>query len=203
MVDLYSPEKVSDQAINFVYALGNEQISGQANCSNNADDRTWTTLDDGVVHTPESPGSRNMLAVVCGYSTLSAPESNDEFTTLVPLLSAEAGPSESSEPLSNVGAEELAAASSAEEDLASAIPSEGVAIASETEDLAPSSNADEATQMALVFDPPSNVRATPGGSILCSVDASTYINIYGNSGSWYETDACGEMGVIDISQIQF
>lgn len=59
------------------------------------------------------------------------------------------------------------------------------------------------TQVALVYDPSSNVRATPNGQILCSIDTRAYINIYGSLGDWYNTDACGELGVIHISQIQF
>ena len=59
------------------------------------------------------------------------------------------------------------------------------------------------TQTALVYDPSSNVRATPNGRILCSIDTRMYINIYGQLGDWYDTDACGEPGVIHISQIQF
>lgn len=62
-----------------------------------------------------------------------------------------------------------------------------------------SSNAETAT----VFDPPSNVRVSPNGEILCSVGSVRQINIYGSTGSWYYTDACGEIGVIDASQIRF
>jgi hypothetical protein len=63
----------------------------------------------------------------------------------------------------------------------------------------PASNA----TTAVVFDPPSNVRTEPGGDILCSVRSQTAINIYGSTGSWYYTDACGRMGVINSSQIRF
>lgn len=59
------------------------------------------------------------------------------------------------------------------------------------------------TQTALVYDPSSNVRATPNGQILCSIDTRAYINIYGRLGDWYDTDACGSLGVIHVSQIQF
>jgi hypothetical protein len=55
---------------------------------------------------------------------------------------------------------------------------------------------------ALVVDPPSNVRATPNGNVICSLPRQT-INIYGSSGSWFRTDACGRMGFIHNSQIQF
>jgi hypothetical protein len=54
-----------------------------------------------------------------------------------------------------------------------------------------------------IFDPPSNVRVSPNGSILCSVKERTQVNIYGSTGDWYYTDACGQMGVIHSSQIRF
>lgn len=58
------------------------------------------------------------------------------------------------------------------------------------------------SRQALVFDPPSNVRASPNGDILCSVNDRRDINIYGSDGGgWYYTDACGQIGVIHHSQI--
>lgn len=62
---------------------------------------------------------------------------------------------------------------------------------------------DPPSQVALVYAPPSNVRATPNGDILCSISGRSYINIYGYSGGWYETDACGQAGVIHESQVRF
>lgn len=56
---------------------------------------------------------------------------------------------------------------------------------------------------AIVFDPPSNVRTSPNGAVLCAVSSRRSINIYGSNGSWYYTDACGEMGVIHASQLRF
>ena len=56
---------------------------------------------------------------------------------------------------------------------------------------------------AIVYDPPSNVRVSPNGDILCSVREPSAINIYGTVGSWYYTDVCGRMGVIHTSQIRF
>ena len=56
---------------------------------------------------------------------------------------------------------------------------------------------------AIVFAPPSNVRATPNGAIICSVRSVTSINIYGSTNGWYRTDACGSMGYIHHSQIRF
>lgn len=59
------------------------------------------------------------------------------------------------------------------------------------------------TRTATVFDPPSNVRTTPDGSVLCTIRSRTAINIYGSTGDWYYTDACGQQGVIHSSQISF
>jgi hypothetical protein len=56
---------------------------------------------------------------------------------------------------------------------------------------------------AFVFDPPSNVRRSPNGNILCSVKTRQSINIYGSVGSWYYTDVCGAIGVIDAGQLKF
>lgn len=79
-------------------------------------------------------------------------------------------------------------------------------IESMTESVAASiaeSVAESVIMTALVYDPVSNVRQAPNGSILCSIDTRAYINIYGSVGDWYDTDACGSRGVIHISQIQF
>jgi hypothetical protein len=211
MVDLFSPEAISDQGVKFIYALDNEQIAGQANCSNDSDARTWITLDDGVVHVPQSPATRNMLAVVCGYSTSSAPAVSADVAALTFLGSADSASVEDSPEDSPEDSIEMEESSLDSSDLGSSDldSSEAEVLADSAEaDLAEADSieadsAGPAMQTALVFDPPSNVRTSPGGSILCSVEASTYINTYGHSGSWYRTDACGEMGVIDISQIQF
>ena len=56
---------------------------------------------------------------------------------------------------------------------------------------------------ALVFDPPSNVRATPNGPVLCSIRSRQTINVYGRSGQWYETDYCGGNGYIHQGQLRF
>ncbi len=55
---------------------------------------------------------------------------------------------------------------------------------------------------AVVFDPPSNVRITANGRIICSVNQVKPINIYGSENGWYVTDACGQMGYIHQSQIR-
>lgn len=56
---------------------------------------------------------------------------------------------------------------------------------------------------AVVFDPPSNVRDSPNGNVLCSINSVTAIATYGSTGDWYYTDACGSMGVIHSSQVRF
>jgi hypothetical protein len=57
--------------------------------------------------------------------------------------------------------------------------------------------------VALVFDPPSNVRGTPNGSILCSVRTRQAINVYAKEGQWYVTDYCGGRGYIHEGQVRF
>jgi hypothetical protein len=56
---------------------------------------------------------------------------------------------------------------------------------------------------AFVIDPPSNVRTSPNGNILCSVKTFATINVYGSVNSWYYTDVCGRIGLIHSSQIRF
>jgi hypothetical protein len=61
----------------------------------------------------------------------------------------------------------------------------------------------------IVFDPPSNVRTSPNGPILCSIKTRKVINIIHferdsgyHSDRWYKTDACGEMGYISAGQVR-
>lgn len=58
-------------------------------------------------------------------------------------------------------------------------------------------------RIATVYDPPSNVRLTPNGEILCSVQEYTTIMTYREENGWYGTDACGQFGMIHSSQIRF
>ncbi len=54
----------------------------------------------------------------------------------------------------------------------------------------------------LVFDPPSNVRSTPGGAVKCAIAEMTVIQIYAEpTNDWYSTQACGG-GWIHRSQIR-
>jgi len=65
------------------------------------------------------------------------------------------------------------------------------------------------TRTATVIDPPTNIRLSPNGTILCVVKQRTTVNITGSTnvsdsnGVWYYTDACGRSGVIHSSQIRF
>ena len=56
---------------------------------------------------------------------------------------------------------------------------------------------------ALVFDPPSNIRVSPNGDIICSVTSRGEIPIQRKYGEWYQTNYCGEPGFIHQSQIRF
>ena len=69
----------------------------------------------------------------------------------------------------------------------------------------------QGARIAYVYAPPSNVRTSPTGPILCVLSQRTSINVYGYAGvtwdgarkvTWYSTDACGSMGVIAHSQIR-
>lgn len=64
-------------------------------------------------------------------------------------------------------------------------------------------NSSSSSGKAFVFDPPSNVRISPNGGILCSVNTPTTINVYGSVDSWYYTDVCGKTGVIHSGQVRF
>ena len=56
---------------------------------------------------------------------------------------------------------------------------------------------------AIVFDPPSNIRVTPNGVILCSVTGRGSIPIQGKYGDWFKTDYCGSPGYIHKGQVKF
>lgn len=63
--------------------------------------------------------------------------------------------------------------------------------------------------MATVFAPPTNIRESPNGAILCLIKKRTSIEILGstgvrdNNGLWYYTSACGKTGVVHSTQIRF
>jgi hypothetical protein len=55
---------------------------------------------------------------------------------------------------------------------------------------------------SLVFDPPSNVRASPDGAVKCTLESMTVISVYVEpKNGWYSTQACGG-GWIHESQIR-
>ena len=56
---------------------------------------------------------------------------------------------------------------------------------------------------AVIYDPPSNVRKTPNGKILCSIKAVTTIDTFGYTNGWYRTYVCGSDGYIHESQLRF
>ena len=58
-------------------------------------------------------------------------------------------------------------------------------------------------EIAVVFAPPSNVRAFPDGPILCTLEQEGSLSTYGSTNSWHYTNACGTFGVIHSSQIRF
>jgi serine/threonine protein kinase len=58
-------------------------------------------------------------------------------------------------------------------------------------------------QTVTVIDPPSNVRTEPNGSIVCAIPTVTDVSVFNPNGDWYQTDACGTVGYIHRSQIQF
>ncbi len=56
---------------------------------------------------------------------------------------------------------------------------------------------------AYVFDPPSNVRQSPNGKILCTIRQKKTIQVYGEkNNAWYPTDVCGDWGYINETQVQ-
>jgi hypothetical protein len=73
----------------------------------------------------------------------------------------------------------------------------------------PGGSNESSSRTATVTDPPTNVRLSPNGAILCVIRQRMTINILGstgvrdNNGTWYYTDACGSNGVIHSSQIRF
>jgi hypothetical protein len=54
----------------------------------------------------------------------------------------------------------------------------------------------------LVFDPPSRVRSSPGGSVKCTLEKMVVISVYVEPrDGWYSTDAC-DGGWIHSSQVR-
>lgn len=66
------------------------------------------------------------------------------------------------------------------------------------------------SRTAYIIDPPTNVRATPNGRIICVIrQRNAPVSIIGSTGvtdsngTWYFTDACGTRGVIHSSQFRY
>lgn len=57
--------------------------------------------------------------------------------------------------------------------------------------------------VAIVHDPPSNIRVTPNGAFLCAIDSRRTIRVGQPRADWYPTAACGPAGFIHRSQLQF
>lgn len=69
-LDISSIRRASDRSVDFTYYLGNDSRYSQANCENGS----WTTFEDGVVHTPQSGATNDMIRIVCqGSSRVSVP----------------------------------------------------------------------------------------------------------------------------------
>jgi hypothetical protein len=66
-----------------------------------------------------------------------------------------------------------------------------------------SANQNVSPGVGFVYTPPSNVRSSPNGGILCSVRSRQYINLFGKEGQWYVTDYCGGRGYIHEGQLRF
>jgi hypothetical protein len=129
-LDMSSIHRVSYRSVDFTYFLGPDERYSQANC----EDGTWTTFRDGVVHTPLSDTTAEMVRIVCGQEAIGAGQTVQHFW--------------------------------------------------------------------VVYDPPSNVRVSPNGSIQCVVRSVSRINVYGWDGAWAITDYCGPQGYIHSSQIE-
>jgi serine/threonine protein kinase, bacterial len=56
---------------------------------------------------------------------------------------------------------------------------------------------------ATIFTPPTNIRESPDGKILCVINKKLTINTYGVNNLWYKTDVCGAMGVVQAEQLKF
>ncbi len=199
IVDLNSIASVGDGDAEFDYLLGEERIASQAHCVGVG---AWTTLSDGTVHYAQSQATRDMVRIVCGYlvsdrSIAQRPALASPASSVLPADNPlpEAPPSDVVEPV-------------VEPPFIDVDPSVPIAVepyeSAQSALNQPALNENPAApQQAFVYDPSSNVRASPNGRIICSIDTRVYINIYGRLGDWYNTDACGSPGMIHISQIQF
>jgi hypothetical protein len=58
--------------------------------------------------------------------------------------------------------------------------------------------------LAVIFNPPTNIRKTPNGKVICTITELRVIAISGSgpSNGWYRTNACG-YGYVHQSQLRF
>jgi len=189
LVNLSSIRTDSSGAATFDYLLGDRTLSAQASCTSA---NAWTDLVNETTHYAQSQTDRNMLRIVCGHSNESFSTQQTQPPITRPPIIEPATPAALPTPIEPP----------TPSDAPVAIPVE-IAVEPYSPPISPAPERTATTQTALVYDPSSNVRATPNGQILCSVDTVSYINIYGHIGDWYDTDVCGVNGVIHISQISF
>lgn len=57
------------------------------------------------------------------------------------------------------------------------------------------------TNQGVIHTPPSNIRKTPNGELVCSIEVVTEISLYRYNHGWYLTNACGNWGYIHESQL--
>lgn len=63
-------------------------------------------------------------------------------------------------------------------------------------------NQQEDFATVLIYDPPSNIRQTPNGKVICSISQMLVTSVYvEDQNGWYQTDSCGG-GWIHQSQIR-
>jgi len=59
--------------------------------------------------------------------------------------------------------------------------------------------------IGVIFDPPSNVRDSPNGNVLCTIDRVMAVVTGGGvtNDGWTRTSICGETGMIHTSQVRY
>jgi len=69
VLDLDSMHDSGYNANYFIYYFGNERVVSEAVCAGGG---AWITVDDGVMHHPQSPATRNMMRAVCDFGNFVA-----------------------------------------------------------------------------------------------------------------------------------
>lgn len=89
------------------------------------------------------------------------------------------------------------------------LANEKKALEKQKKEAAENDQVEEEAFEATIIDPPTNIRLSPNGTVLCVIRQKTQITILGDTGiedkngTWYYTDACGREGVVHSSQIRF